>query len=182
MIRLTLRQKIFTAAVVVAVIAVPTAYIVRKRSLDAKTSTNGQSEESKAAEKADVDTKKEEILSNQDDAVVAPNSDKTEQSIPVQKDVTAKITTLSQENGQVTIAGAIAGTTEAGACTFKFTTPQDKPVSKTIKGVIAGDSVNCGPLSIPETSFSYLGNWTANLTYYLDSGKSVSAEKVISIK
>jgi hypothetical protein len=103
--------------------------------------------------------------------------------VPVSTALGVTITKLEQANGSVVISGSVTGAT-AGTCVAEFTTAEDKPVIKEIKATASGTSATCGPITIDEVEFSYLGDWSAKLTFYTadQSHQASSAAKTITIK
>jgi hypothetical protein len=106
----------------------------------------------------------------------------TPQNVPQQTGITVGITKLEQSNGSVVIAGAVTGD-EGGKCVATFSTPEDRPVIKEVAATKNGGQTVCGPITINEVEFSYLGNWQAKLTYYTsdNKGQASSESKTITI-
>lgn len=111
-----------------------------------------------------------------------PGSNQTPSEAPTDTSLKATITKLEQVGGNVVIGGTVTGST-AGTCTAKFTTPEDKPVIKQFAAKPSGDHLACGPVSIDEAEFTYLGTWKATLSFYdpVTKKQTVSATKTIMI-
>ncbi len=166
-----------TAAVLTAGLVVGGLLWRRAQNDTSNQPVDGQSQESLDAEQQDVDDKKQEILKNEQNT-----SAQTTDQVPTNQVATVSITSLAQSGGQVTISGLVSNTSSGGTCVAQFTTPNDRPVLKEAAGVVKGTSVNCGPMSIPELQFSFLGNWKATMSYYSNGTKVTSPEKDIVIQ
>ena len=108
-------------------------------------------------------------------------SDKTTDEVPVNPTLTATIDQLAQQDGKVIAKTSINTTDTSGLCSFVFSNANDKPVTQTASPTLKGDRVICGPIEIPEQSFSFLGDWVMTFRYYANNTQ-VSAEDTISIK
>lgn len=107
------------------------------------------------------------------------NPGKTTDQIPVSKDTTATITQLEQMGDQVKFNASIANTSSAGTCVVTFSTPNDRPVSKQFTASLQGNNATCGPLSIPASEFSFLGQWSVTLRYYTGNEQAVAESSVV---
>ncbi len=114
-----------------------------------------------------------------DDDTPQVNPGKTTDQIPVSKDTTATITQLQQVGNQVTFNASITNTTSAGTCVVTFSTPNDRPVSKQFTATTKGADTSCGPLSIPASEFSFLGQWSVTLRYYTGDEQAVAEGSVV---
>jgi hypothetical protein len=119
-----------------------------------------------------------EETANKPAPTTIPSSD-----VPVSTALAVNITKLEQANGSVVISGAVTGAT-AGTCVAEFTTPQDKPVIKQVAAVNDSTNTTCGPITIDEVEFSYLGDWSAKMTFYTTNNahQASSPAKTITIK
>lgn len=109
---------------------------------------------------------------------VVPGSDKTTDQIPVDVTLVATIDQLSQSNGKITFKGSVNDNTADGNCSITFSNPNDRPISRTSKASQVNGIAVCGPIEIPETEFSFLGEWTATFRYYINDSQAVVERKV----
>jgi hypothetical protein len=110
-----------------------------------------------------------------------PGTDKTTDEIPVSETLAATIMTLSQSNGQITFTGSANDNNAGGTCSIVFTNPNDRPVSRSANTTQSDGEAICGPIQIPETEFSFLGEWTATFRYYSGDTQAVT-ERTINIQ
>lgn len=106
-------------------------------------------------------------------------TDKTTDQIPVSETLTASIDTLDQSNGVITFAGSANDTKEGGSCSIVFSNPNDRPITRTVAASISNGMAICGPINIPETEFSFLGEWTATFRYYINDTQAMAERKMI---
>lgn len=109
------------------------------------------------------------------------NEDKTTDEVPVDSTITSSITDLYQSNGYVYFMGSTNDTRGGGKCSVTFTNTNDHPVSRTADAGLSNGTAQCGPIQIPETEFSFIGDWVATFRYYVNGVQAV-AEKTITIK
>ncbi len=107
--------------------------------------------------------------------------DKTTDEIPVSESLTPEITELSQNDSEIIFAGKVLNAKSAGRCVISFSSPNDRPIVKEADATLKtpGESI-CGPLSISELEFSYLGEWSVEFAYY-ENGSRVSTKSSIRI-
>lgn len=109
-----------------------------------------------------------------------PDAGKTSDQVPVSKGLVATITNLSEANQQVTFSASITGSSQKGTCVVTFSTPNDRPVTKQFDPTMSNQTATC-PLTLSAQDFTYLGNWTATLHYYLGT-EQATAQKDINIQ
>lgn len=107
-----------------------------------------------------------------------PGTDKTTDQIPVSETLVATFTDLSQSGGYIKFSGTANDDKTGGSCSIVFTNPNDRPVSRTSQATQNGGKAVCGPIQIPETEFSFLGEWTATFRYYTDDSQAVVERKI----
>jgi hypothetical protein len=112
---------------------------------------------------------------------IDPETDKTTDEIPVSETLAATFVDLSQSNGQVAFTGSANDNNAGGTCSIVFSNPNDRPVSRSATAAISDGKAICGPILIPETEFSFLGEWTATFRYYSGDTQAV-AERTINIQ
>lgn len=124
---------------------------------------------------------KSDVTNPQTKGIAEPNNDvdssKNTSEIPVSDSTSVEITSLQQGNGQITYSAKFTGQSSDGTCSATFTNELARPVIRTTP---AKDSI-CGPVSIPETEFTTLGNWVLTVRYYKDNTQAV-ATKSIEVK
>jgi hypothetical protein len=112
---------------------------------------------------------------------ITPVTDKTTDEIPVSETLTATFIDLAQSNGQITFTGSANDKNTGGTCSIIFSNPNDRPVSRSANTTQSDGKAVCGPILIPETEFSFLGEWTATFRYYSGDTQAV-AERTINIQ
>lgn len=105
-------------------------------------------------------------------------TDKTTDQIPVDETLTATFTNLAQSNGYVTFSGSANDTSTGGTCSIVFTNSNDRPISRTVHATQANGKAVCETVQIPETEFSFLGEWTATFRYYINDTQAVTERKI----
>jgi len=106
---------------------------------------------------------------------------KTTDQIPLNNSVVVTIDELAQSNGLITFKATVASSIQGGKCSLSLTNPNDKPVTRTVNATSSNSTQICGPIEISEQEFSYLGEWTATLRYYINDTQAL-ATKAITIK
>jgi len=107
-------------------------------------------------------------------------TDKTTNQIPVNEALTATFIGLSQSDGYIKFSGS-ANDSKEGTCSIVFANPNDRPITRTVNATQKDGKAVCEPVQIPETEFSFLGEWTATFRYYINDTQAV-AEKKITIQ
>lgn len=107
-----------------------------------------------------------------------PGTDKTTDQIPVSDTLEASIDELGQSGGYVTLVGSVTNAKTSGSCSVAFTNPNDRPITRTVNATLTGDKAICETVKIPETEFSFLGEWTATLRYYSNDTQAVAERKI----
>lgn len=141
---------------------------------------NGQQSitaEQEAANNSDITNSQQKTGADKATTNQDVDTSKTTDEVPVAESTSVSITRLSQENGQVSYEAAITNPGATGSCSAVFTNKIAKPVTQVTPS--SGDK--CGPVHIPETSFSALGEWTLTLRYYTNDTQA-TATKTIEIK
>lgn len=105
----------------------------------------------------------------------------TTNQIPVNGGLTVTIDQLEQTNGEVVFVGSSNSGDKGGTCSITFTNPNDRPVSRSVTAEINGTRSICGPVQIPDTEFSFVGEWKATFRYYVNETQAV-AEKNLTIQ
>ena len=106
---------------------------------------------------------------------------KTTDQIPANNSVSITVDELTQSNGVVRFKATTTSTASGGKCSLTLTNPNDKPVTRTVDAKVSNSVDTCGPIEIPEQEFSYLGEWTATLRYYINDTQVV-VTKAINIQ
>lgn len=109
---------------------------------------------------------------------VNPGTDKTTDQIPVSTDLTATIDELSQSNGLVSFKGSANDSKSGGTCSVVFSNPNDRPITRTVKSNVNGSTATCETIQIPETEFSFLGEWEVTFRYYSGDIQAVTEGKI----
>ncbi len=109
------------------------------------------------------------------------STDKTTDQIPVSTTLTAKISQLEQTNGAVVFTGSVNDASTGGKCSITFSNENDRPITRSADAVVVNNTGTCGPISVPENEFSFLGDWKATFRYYLNDSQAI-AEGIITIK
>lgn len=107
------------------------------------------------------------------------NPDMTTDQVPVSDKLSASITQLEQAGDEVKISAKIDNSPSVGRCVIIFSNPNDRPLTKEVDATLQDGSALCGPLSIPALEFSYIGEWTATVRYYLGEEQAVAEKKVV---
>ena len=94
---------------------------------------------------------------------------KNSSEVPVSKDTTIQMTSLTQSGQQVVYSASIANPASTGVCSATFTKDGSQPVTKT--ETIYGSE--CGPSYISANSFDSVGTWTLTLRYYANDVQAV---------
>lgn len=105
-------------------------------------------------------------------------SDKTTDQIPVSTDLTATINELSQSNGLVNFRGSANDSKDGGTCSVIFSNSNDRPITRTAKSNVSGGTATCETIQIPETEFSFLGEWGVTFRYYSGDTQAVAEGKI----
>jgi len=108
-------------------------------------------------------------------------TDQTTDEIPVNQTLVATFTKLSQADGFITFTGEVNANSTDGSCSITFTNASDRPVTRTATPTQVGSKSVCGPVQIPESEFSFLGEWTATFRFYT-GGAQTTAERKITIQ
>jgi hypothetical protein len=108
-------------------------------------------------------------------------TDKTTNDIPTNPTLAATIDQLEQKNGVVLAKGSVNTSDASGLCSFVFSNDNDKPITQTVNPTLKDTQILCGPIEIPEQSFSFLGEWNVSFRYY-SNNTQVSTESKITIK
>lgn len=127
---------------------------------------------------ADTSTKPETTDENKGDSNTV---NKTTDEVPVSEDLAINFTNLSQSGGFVIFSGSTNDTKNIGTCSILFTNPEDKPVTRSSAAIKNNGKAECGPIKIPETEFSLLGDWKATYRYYVNDAQAV-VERTIKIQ
>lgn len=106
-----------------------------------------------------------------------PNVDatKTTDEIPSNTSVSATITQLEQQNGQVTYAADLNDKAQNGTCAAEYTSDGARPITSTTNAL----NGICGPVSTPDVQFTKLGTWTLTLRYYVNNTQAVTSKTII---
>jgi len=117
------------------------------------------------------------------DGDLSPNDipTKTTDQIPVNDSISVTVDELTQSNGVIRFKATTTSSVHGGKCSLTLTNPNDKPVTRTVSASNSDSTEICGPIEIPEQEFSYLGEWTATIRYYINDTQVV-ATKAINIK
>lgn len=107
-----------------------------------------------------------------------PGTGKTTDEIPVSTKLTAAIDELSQSNGSVTFKGSVDDGQSGGSCTITFSNENDRPVTQTVAANVTNGRATCDEVKIPETSFSFLGEWIATFRYYNNDTQAVAEDRI----
>jgi len=99
---------------------------------------------------------------------------KSSSEIPVSKDTTIKLTSLTQDGQQIVYSASITNPASTGVCSATFTKDGSQPVTKT--DTISGNE--CGPFYITATSFDSIGTWTLTLRYYANDVQAVATSTI----
>lgn len=99
---------------------------------------------------------------------------KTSSEVPVSTAMTATITTLSETDHQIHFAASVTNSTAAGTCVVTFSNPNDRPVVKQFDATLNGTAATCGPVSISDDEFSYLGTWQVSFRYYVGTDQATT--------
>ena len=99
------------------------------------------------------------------------SSTTTTEDVPVNENLSVKIASFAQTNGTV---NASITTNNSGTCVITFT-PSDggRPVTRQV----AVENNEC-KVSIPESEFTYLGQWSLTATLYNNSEKAEVQQNV----
>jgi len=103
----------------------------------------------------------------------------TTDQVPVDTSITATINQLSQSNGVITFQATTNSPTPGGKCSLSLTNQNDKPVTRTMDATLNNSVATCGPIQIPEQEFTYIGEWTATLRYYINDSQAVATRSII---
>lgn len=112
-----------------------------------------------------------------DDSINAPG--KTTNQIPVNDSIVASIDELTQKDGYIKFTGSVNNVESGGTCSVLFTNPNDRPISRTVATSISDNKSVCGPIVIPETEFSFLGEWITVFRYYVNETQAVVEGKIL---
>lgn len=107
------------------------------------------------------------------------NPGKTPDQVPINEEFVASITQLEQIGDNIKFAAEISNSPSIGTCVVTFTNANDRPVTKQFSATPSNNSMLCGPMDIPALEFSYLGEWTVSLRYYVGSEQAIASGKVI---
>lgn len=121
---------------------------------------------------------KEDVLNNPDTKTPSVNENlpsdstsTTEDKVLTDPDLSVSVTDFSQSNGSVSTNAKTSG---SGVCVFLFQPSDDgKPVTRQSDV----NNSNCS-IDIPESEFSYLGDWKLTVTYYKDQKKTETSRNV----
>jgi len=105
-------------------------------------------------------------------------TDQTTDEIPVNQTLVATFTKLSQADGFITFTGEVNTNSADGSCSITFTNTSDRPVTRTAAPTQVDSKSVCGPIQIPESEFSFLGEWTATFRFYTGDTQIVAERKI----
>lgn len=108
----------------------------------------------------------------------AQGTDQTTDEIPVNETLIANFTTLTQSDGFITFSGEVNTDSTEGSCSITLTNTNDRPVTRTVAPKQVNNKATCGPIQIPESEFSFLGEWTATFRYYSGSTQTIVERKI----
>jgi len=98
----------------------------------------------------------------------------TTNNVPVSPTTTIEVSDLSQSNGAINYTAKISGASTGGTCNANFSNDIARPVSRTT----SASNGACGPVSIPETEFSTIGQWKLTLRYYTNDTQAVITKDI----
>lgn len=101
---------------------------------------------------------------------------KTTDQVPVAETGALTITSLRQENGNITYAASLQNVDTPGTCSalFEHSDGAARPVTRTGASTPEG----CPETSIPEVEFNALGTWKLTLRYYINDTQLVATKSV----
>jgi cytoskeletal protein RodZ len=104
------------------------------------------------------------------------DDNKTTDQVPVAETGALTITSLKQENGNITYAASLQNVDTPGTCSalFEHSDGAARPVTRTG----ASTSDGCPEMSIPEVEFNALGTWKLTLRYYVNDTQLVATKSV----
>lgn len=102
----------------------------------------------------------------------------TTDEVPVNSSLSATIDELSQSNGFIVFNGSVNDNQAGGSCTVTFSNENDRPVTQTVAANVANKRATCDEIKIPETSFSFLGEWIVTFRYYNNDSQAVTEDRI----
>lgn len=125
-------------------------------------------------DRAQVESSKDRIDSNDDKVSINVNPDKavtdvsnqTTEQTPISTDISISLLSQTQADGLIKVAAKATGTT-GGRCVFSFTTEGDRPVVR--ESSLSSGACN---VEIPEVEFSKIGVWNLNISLHVNNTRT----------
>lgn len=157
-------RKFIVVGLAVALLAIVLFFFLHRSQTAPSTTLDKNATISNKSSKTDVATPH-----TSDDVDVTKNTSQ----VPIATDTSIAITSLTQQNGQVSYVATISGE-GSGTCAALFTHTASKPVENTT----SASGVSCSG-SIPDVEFDILGTWTLTLRYYTDNHQTVATKDIV---
>jgi cytoskeletal protein RodZ len=120
---------------------------------------------------------KESLAKTESTTRAGVESHTTTDKVPLDPAASINITKLEQANRNIIYQATVANIRDGGICSATYESQDTQPIVNTV----TASSMTCGPVSIPEMSFTKLGKWKLTLRYFSDN-KQVIATKEIEVR